>query len=275
MKLVSLNTHSLVEENYKEKLEIFVEGILKEKPDVVALQEVNQSADLEIIPENQLPRYFSCDKNAFVRSDNHILNTVKLLENKGLNYYWSYVPIKNGYGRFDEGVGLMSLSPITKTHLAKVSSIDDYENWKRRKILGIKTEKFPDEWFYSVHYSWWEDKEEPFLNQWKRTLLQLESKENVWLMGDFNCSPDVKGESYDLIRNSGFSDSFTLAENKDSGVTVGKVIDGWKDKIKDTSGMRIDHIWCSKKVNVKSSAVIFNGENYDVVSDHYGVVVEL
>ena len=43
MKLITLNTHSLVEPDYENKLKLFAEAVLRERPDVVALQEVNQS----------------------------------------------------------------------------------------------------------------------------------------------------------------------------------------------------------------------------------------
>ena len=46
MKLLTLNTHSLIEPEYEAKREIFVEFIAKEQPDVFALQEVNQTAPL-------------------------------------------------------------------------------------------------------------------------------------------------------------------------------------------------------------------------------------
>ena len=41
MKLMTLNTHSLVESSYEEKKEKFIETLIVEQPDVVALQEVN------------------------------------------------------------------------------------------------------------------------------------------------------------------------------------------------------------------------------------------
>ena len=44
MKLLTLNTHSLIEPEYEAKREIFVEFIAKEQPDVFAFQEVNQTA---------------------------------------------------------------------------------------------------------------------------------------------------------------------------------------------------------------------------------------
>ena len=43
MRLLTLNTHSHVEEDYREKLEAFVQAVSEEEPDVIALQEVNQT----------------------------------------------------------------------------------------------------------------------------------------------------------------------------------------------------------------------------------------
>lgn len=44
MKLLTLNTHSLIEPDYEAKREIFVDFIAREQPEVFALQEVNQTA---------------------------------------------------------------------------------------------------------------------------------------------------------------------------------------------------------------------------------------
>ena len=43
MKLLTLNTHSLEETDYESKLLAFAGGIWKEQPDIIALQEVNQT----------------------------------------------------------------------------------------------------------------------------------------------------------------------------------------------------------------------------------------
>ncbi len=52
MKLITLNSHSLIEENYEEKFHRFIQGILTERPDILALQEVNQNmAETEADPE--------------------------------------------------------------------------------------------------------------------------------------------------------------------------------------------------------------------------------
>lgn len=68
------------------------------------------------------------------------------------------------------------------------------------------------------------------------------------------------------------------AEQKDSGVTVEEEIDGWRDgegggAVKDAK--RLDYIFCNTQKKVKSSKVVCNGKNYPVVSDHYGVMIEV
>lgn len=263
-----------MEKNYPRKLSDFVSAIATNKPQIIALQEVNQTACEAEASENELKEYISCSDTAVIRKDNHVLNAVKLLRGKGMEYYWTWLPLKLGYDKYDEGIALMSMSPIIETKVITVSGIDDYKNWKTRKLVGIRTKASQDEWFFSVHYGWWNDEEEPFQEQWSRTISGLPLSQRIWLMGDFNSPAEVRGEGYDMISCSGWYDSYISAKNKDSGITVGKVIDGWKEKISTTDGMRIDQIWCSNKAGILNSKVIFNGENYPVVSDHYGVMID-
>lgn len=56
MKVLTLNTHSWLEAQQKEKLEIIVERIMKADYDIIALQEVNQLSHNAVIetPENFL-----------------------------------------------------------------------------------------------------------------------------------------------------------------------------------------------------------------------------
>ena len=273
MKLLTLNTHSLVEDNYSTKLDAFVSAIAEQRPDIIALQEVNQTiaeTQVDIISEGYVP----CDENIVIRKDNHVYKAAELLEGAGVKYYWTWLPLKKGYNKYDEGIALMSRSRIIETDVVRISETDDYNNWKTRKIIGIRTEAAPDEWFFSVHYGWWDDLDEPFQNQWQKTVEYMKKYSRVWLMGDFNSPAEVRNEGYDIINGSGWYDSYTRAKTRDNGITVGKVIDGWRDKVSGTDGMRIDQIWCSQKAEIASSEVIFNGANKPVVSDHYGVVAE-
>lgn len=124
--------------------------------------------------------------------------------------------------------------------------------------------------------------EEPLKKQWEKMeklTKSLEKKDRtIWLMGDFNSLDNVKQEGYELICESGWKDSYCLAEQKDSGVTVEEEIDGWRDgegggAVKDAK--RLDYIFCNTQKKVKSSKVVCNGKNYPVVSDHYGVMIEV
>ena len=346
MKLITLNTHSLEEPDYEEKLHRFVDVVLAEKPDIVAMQEVNQSAAAERVKPPELSGYVRCrDFEGEVRRDNHAARLSGLLREKGAEYFWTWVGAKLGYGKYDEGLAVFSRYPILEVDSFRISGCADYGNWKTRRILGIKTEAG---WFYTVHMGWWDDEEEPFVKQWERLQkhiwavtgeeeadsdkklpetgdrcdlrmagnaqrsetvdeepgnMQRPESGNiqagnvgqpVWLMGDFNSLDSIIGQVYDLLSESGWKDTFCLARERDCGVTVGKVIDGWRERLSDTKvlknpktekedspddgsacqeGMRMDYIWCSERVPILSSCVICNGENYPVVSDHYGVLV--
>lgn len=279
MKILTLNTHSIMELNYEEKLIKFVEMVKEVSPDLFALQEVNQSLEMSEVLDAPESGYVVCkDCRMTVKEDNHAYRAAKLLQEAGLQYYWTWLPIKIGYGIMDEGVAIFSKTRIEDTEQFFISSSRNYCNWKTRKLLGICTN---DMWFYSVHMGWWDDEEEPFVRQWDCINQKLkQKKQTCFVMGDFNSPANKKGEGYDYVCQSGWLDTWQMAETKDSGITVGGVIDGWRDKASVTEqqqdpGMRIDYIFCNREIPVKNSEVVFNGMNYDVVSDHYGVLVEV
>lgn len=283
MKFITLNTHSLIEENYETKLHHFVDVIAKEKPHVFALQEVNQSIDKRIVDKNNCYGYVDdFEVNIKIREDNHALNVSKMLSEIGLKYEWTFVPIKLGYDKYEEGLAIFSMSPIKEIKQFYVSDITDYTNWKSRKMLGIKTVDYEDTWFFSAHFGWWDDEDEPFVRQWDTAnsiIKDIVGNDTCFIMGDFNSPAKIRNQGYDYVKKSGWNDTWEMAEFKDSGLTVGHVIDGWHDRINDESdkalGMRLDYVWCNKEIKVLSNRVIFNGNNYNVVSDHYGVIVEI
>ena len=95
-------------------------------------------------------------------------------------------------------------------------------------------------------------------------------------MGDFNAPDMIPGQSYEYITACGWIDTYQVAQFKDCGITVPGVIDGWREKLagKKVDGMRLDYIWCSKRKEILSSRVVFNGLKEPVVSDHFGVLIE-
>lgn len=268
MKLLTINTHSLIEKNYKDKLEIFVNVISEIKPDIIAMQEVNQTSDAHILSPRLYQGNFKFEQRVQIKSDNHAANINRLLRECGINYNWIWLGIKRGFEKYDEGVALFSLSPIVNAKVITLSKNDDFFDWHTRKALGIKTAD--DVWYYSTHFGWWKDDSESFKNQWEAFENGVKSDNNIWLMGDFNTTPD--GESYKLVKNSSWYDSYVLADEKDNGVTVSGSIAGWCNNKDDK---RIDYIFTNRYNKVKSSKVVFNGINKAVVSDHFGVLVTI
>ena len=198
-----------------------------------------------------------------------------MLSELGASYYWSYKNIKRGYGFFDEGIAVLSKSEITKAVCFTVSERDDYNDWRTRKILGVKTKAYPDDIFFSVHFGWWNDSDS-FAKQWMRTIQNIREYKNIWLMGDFNNPAEIKGEGYSLVSASGFCDCYLKAKSVDNGITVDRIIDGWQERIKNsTDGMRIDQIWTNKRCEIISHKTVFNEKNFPVISDHYGIAAEI
>ena len=278
MKILTLNTHSLQEENYEQKLNWFVEGILKERPDIIAMQEVNQSVDAEQIDPEQLQGQYPVPGCVCVRWDNHAARVANLLRQAGVECYWSWLPIKLGYKKYDEGVAILSLGrPIRSIDQFPISRVNNYQNWRTRAVLGVQLEGLED-WFYTVHMGWWDDTAERFLDQWKRLNSCIASKRmcgQVWLIGDFNAPDQVPGQSYDYITACGWRDTYKIAA-QDTGITVPGIIDGWQEKLKDkqVKGLRLDYIWCSRKQEIRAARIMFNGEREPVVSDHFGVLID-
>lgn len=181
MKILTLNTNSFIEEKYEEKLLKFVEMIKDERPNIIRLQEVNQCIDAPIQPSVMLKGYTRCKGySGVVRMDNHAARVAELLLENGLTYYWTWIPNKHEYGTGDEGIALFSDKPILETLQFPTSSIQDYQNWKTRKILGIRTVHDEETWYYSVHMGWENDEKDSFENQWNNVEKALKDEnENV------------------------------------------------------------------------------------------------
>ena len=278
MKILTLNTHSLQEENYEEKLGFFLEFILREQPDLIALQEVNQSADAAVVHDfSGMVKLPGCEIS--LKEDNHALRIARQLEAEGFPVSWVYLPIKLGYGKYDEGVAVLSLGrKIRCLDQFPISKVNDYYNWRTRAVLGVQVEGLSD-WFYTVHMGWWDDPEERFVDQWKLLNCCIAAKRmcgTIWLLGDFNAPDTVHGQSYEHMIASGWYDTFQQARRRDSGITVPGAIDGWRDHRTGSrsDGMRLDYIWCSRKKDILSSRVMYNGVKEQVVSDHFGVLIE-
>lgn len=273
MKLFTLNTHSLMEENGDIKLQQTADTIAFYQPDIIALQEVNQRYQSK---EVTAPESFIGDTK--IKSDNYALHLYEELKKRGISYYWCWLPIKIGYDKFDEGIAFLSRYPINKIDNVLLSKQNDYTNWKTRRSLGIQVYINSKEyWFYNVHMGWWNDLEEPFSKHWKTLQNHIKLKTGrIYLMGDFNSRDDIQNEGYTCIQKDGWYDLYINAKTKDDGITAYMNIDGWEESNKADmkKGMRIDYIFCNEGICVQKHQNVLNGKNGPIVSDHFAIYVE-
>lgn len=262
MKLLTLNCHSWHEENQLAKIEWLARAIVQNDYDIIALQEVSQK-----VGGTPIHLQVKEDNYAYV-----LWQKIKELGGPSYHLHWdlSHLAYENQY---EEGLAILSKVPFEETSSFYISQSDNIEQWKSRKIVKA-TVKVNGEnvSFYSCHCGWWHDEEEPFKNQVDQLMNYIPNDEWVFLMGDFNNSAHIRGEGYDYLLKQGFYDTYDLAEEKDEGITVKGKIAGWDQNKQD---LRIDLILTNRNIPVQSSAVIFNGLNHQIVSDHYGVEVTL
>lgn len=281
MRLLNINTHSIIEPDYANKTKLFIQHVANLQPDIITMQEVNQTAATrEAQAGSDRGRCLTGREQKRLRADNHAAHVAAELRALGLEYYWCWFPMKVGYWKYDEGLAIFSRKPIADTDVVLLSAGDDYnDGLHTRYALGIRTEGSND-WFYTVHMGWWNDAKESFADNWRRLQQALAMKRTsgkIFLAGDFNSPAAIRQEGYDLVKGNGWYDTYVLAAQKDAGFTVRGVIDGWRDKLTEAEmrqGMRIDYIWCSERIKVKRSRVCFNGEREPVVSDHFGVLAD-
>ncbi|MEO1771175.1 endonuclease/exonuclease/phosphatase family protein [Candidatus Enterococcus ferrettii] len=273
MKVLTLNTHSYMEENVEQQIEVLAQAILNNGYQLVGLQEVNQRRDST---EAVLDGYFQSVKNQkAVKKDNFMLLLIQRLKELGCHYYWSWVYNHIGYDIYHEGVGLLSKSPLTSYALT-VSENTDPKDYRTRNVLICCT-KYQERNFVVVngHFSWWLSSSEGFAYEWKT----LEKKLVNWLsfpilvMGDFNNSDNRSNQGYQLVKDSSFRflDSYEEAEIRQGRGTVEKAIDGWQDNQKS---IRIDYIFSQAQLKAQTYRTLFNGKQLPQISDHLGIEVD-
>ena len=166
----------------------------KNIPQVILAPLTGKAVPLSEVPDSVFSEKVLGDGVAIIPADGKIVSPVDG-EIRGIYYEWTWISAKTGYGKYDEGMALLSKKPIARVQQFLTSKTDDYENWKTRRILGIQPEGSSD-WFFTVHMGWWNDEEEPFVDQWKciqETLKDPKYREGtIWLMGDFNSQDDVR-----------------------------------------------------------------------------------
>lgn len=261
MKLLTINVHAWLEENQMEKIDILAKDIAEKQYDVIAMQEVNQLMNNPVIFDD-------------IRQENYgWVLLEKLQEYTDTDYYYHWSNSHIGFSKYNEGVAIITRHKIKDEDEFYCTFAQSVRTISARRIVSITINyNGQDIEFYSCHMNL-PNCETEDMGENLRNILNRSKTDNLKiLMGDFNTDANGNPEDYQNILNQGLFDTYALAKKKDSGVTVDKGIHGWAQ---DKSKKRIDYIFCTKEIKVKESKVIFNGKNKGVVSDHFGVEVEI
>ncbi len=268
MKLLTLNTHSVPDRKDDPAVAVLANLIEAELPDIIALQEVNQLASAM---ETALPEEYITVYGAPVplKEGNFLLKLTDELRSRGLSYTACYLPMKLGYGKYDEGLAFLCLKPPLRADGFYISQETDYKSWQVRMALKINYGSLD---FYNLHMSRYDNKNEPFEKQWERLRQDFTAGSALVLMGDLNCPSEVREEGYDIIIADGFCDLYASAREKTGDITVPDAIDGWRDK---NEGKRIDFILTRPLPTGKICyRTVLDGRSTPKISDHFGVLVE-
>lgn len=259
MKLLTLNCHSWQEENQQHKIRLLAKRIKEQDYDVIALQEVSQHIEGNLVEQD-------------VKDTNFVYALLEELKKLGITHYdfrWAFSHI--GYDVYEEGLCILSKHPIIEEDRFFITHNHNTAYWKTRRILRttiLYEEQAID--FYTCHLGWWTDEEEPFKDQVDKLNERINHERLSFIMGDFNNNANKREEGYDYMSSKGWIDTYTVAKKKDKGITVQGQIAGWET---NQEALRLDLIWTNKQVSVEESRVCFNGMNGDIVSDHFGVEI--
>lgn len=274
MKILTLNCYSLVENEGTQQVADLSKKIAEEQYDLIALQEVNQTFDAHAAVLDG----FFCPPTTDqpVKEDNFALQLIEALQILDLEYYWTWAYTHVSYGRFEEGVALLSKTPlIAADHsVAPIAYSNPATDNVRRILIGLTEADGELVRLVSTHYNWWD---RGFAEEWQRTEELLSASESsgsdypLILCGDFNQPAETPG--YQLVQKSQLElqDAFLIATQVTGGTaTIPGAINGWNDS---PSPKRIDYVWLSPSFSVAAYSVTFDGKNGVQVSDHFGITV--
>ena len=264
--LLTLNTHSLMEPDTEFCLEQLTLCVHELGVDLVSLQEVNQPLNARLLSEKELQesQYVPSGDGFPIREGNFAYLLARKLQTVDPTFHWTWAYAHRGYDRFDEGLAIFARGDFSAVKTIAIS------NDGARCPRTILSASLDETWFSAVHMGWWNDPEDPFQAQWERTDAWCRKLGTAhYLLGDFNNPAHLSNEGYDTVKSSGWRDCYLEAQRRDDGVTVGESIDGWRKNKVDP--MRIDFVFRSFDSMTLESRVVFNGDFYPVISDHYGV----
>ena len=278
LKLLTLNAHSLHgnEAERNRKMKALCDLLEEERPHIISLQEVNQPLDAPMADTDHIEGYYraaTCESPVPLKKGNFAIELAWNMAERGIPYHFTFLPVKRGYGIYDEGLAVFSTSPIRTACGFYISREKNYEDHNTRMALLVKI-KDRDIMICNLHTSRYDHAPDPFYDQWKRLISRLPEEKRIFLMGDFNCPAEIRGEGYDRVCESGYFDSYRVADERIGGRgTAEEGIDGWVD---GKMCGRIDYIFSDFYPDADKITYtrVLDGERGERVSDHFGVMVE-
>lgn len=267
MKVLTLNTHSWLEENQLEKCKMIAQEIATGDYDIIALQEVNQTIAAQTIVPDGL--YCPTDTLVEIKEDNFALCLVEELQLLDCDYYWSWTYSHVGYDIYHEGNALLSKQPIIAKEYLASQATDVWDHTTRKNLSGVTEADGQIVQVVSCHFSWWQDGK--FAYEWQQTEAFLaERADTLLILGDFNNDAASSGHQLVLDSSLQLQDSFLTATETIGEASVVKAIDGWQD---NREALRIDYVFASKDLQATEYEVVFDGTRTPIVSDHFGIKV--
>ncbi|MFP8916537.1 endonuclease/exonuclease/phosphatase family protein [Enterococcus innesii] len=267
MKVLTLNTHSWLEENQLEKCKMIAQEIATGDYDIIALQEVNQTIAAQTIVPDGL--YCPTDTLVEIKEDNFALRLVEELQLLDCDYYWSWTYSHVGYDIYHEGNALLSKQPIIAKEYLASQATDVWDHTTRKNLSGVTEADGQIVQVVSCHFSWWQDGK--FAYEWQQTEAFLaERADTLLILGDFNNDAASSGHQLVLDSSLQLQDSFLTAAETIGEASVVKAIDGWQG---NREALRIDYVFTSKDLQATEYEVVFDGTRTPIVSDHFGIKV--
>ena len=241
-----------MEDEIPQKQDIIVNFILNMNIDICFFQEVAQYPNNKSIKTR-------------IKEGNYVHELVSKLQEKGHQYYYIYDYSKTGYKIYDEGLAIISKTPLFNEKSYYVSEERHYNKWRTRMNVSCETQ-YQNQLIQltSVHLGW-TDKKEKFEDHFDKTSEYAKSKNLSIIAGDFNVSAD--SNEYQYFINQGWNDIYYNNESKYFHEATHRENIDIKEEPK-----RIDYILTNKDVRTIDRQIVFVEER---VSDHYGVYVEI
>ncbi len=248
LNLLTQNLHCFAEENIPKNQQLLADTIIENNVDIIFLQEVAQ-----------MPT-----KDLSLQEDNYALKVQQYLKKQGFDYQLYYVPIKRSFSIYEEGIAMLTKKPLKQVSSRFISNIQDYEDWKTRKVLtGILELEGKEILLATTHFGW-TDLKEVFEEQFDAATKEFQNVDLAILAGDYNITPTAK--EYDYIAEQGWQDVMS----QDYELVIHPTFRG--DQMTHDHPVRLDYIMTNKPVKLAYGKVLFIEER---ISDHYGILASI